>query len=331
MESTLRPLTLGEILDRTAAIYRKNFLLLAGISAVYAGSVTVLGLIQIAVRNAFHANQFTGKIIDLASGVIEFPIVIIMAGIAIAAINRAVAWIHLNQPATIRGAYASVRPRIGRYIWLMLLVGLRAYWPMLLLFIPIIAFFLIPGLRSGGIGDSSGMLLLTVILGIAAFFVGIGSLVYAVWQALRLALSVPSSVVEDLSAVAAMRRSIELTEGSRGRIFVLALLVAVIQIGLATIGSLPAIIFGLKYAMANHGQFSIGILALQQVVSFFVTTFVTPIYSTGFMLFYYDQRVRKEGFDIEWMMQAAGLHEPAESIPTASQQPADMRGVETHE
>ena len=31
---------------------------------------------------------------------------------------------------------------------------------------------------------------------------------------------------------------------------------------------------------------------------------------TGVALFYYDQRVRKEGYDIEWMMQAAGLMPP---------------------
>lgn len=36
-------------------------------------------------------------------------------------------------------------------------------------------------------------------------------------------------------------------------------------------------------------------------------TFIGPIYSTGLTLFYYDQRIRKEGFDIEWMMRAAGL------------------------
>jgi hypothetical protein len=32
MESNLRPLTLGEILDRTIQLYRTNFLLFAGIS-----------------------------------------------------------------------------------------------------------------------------------------------------------------------------------------------------------------------------------------------------------------------------------------------------------
>ena len=49
---------------------------------------------------------------------------------------------------------------------------------------------------------------------------------------------------------------------------------------------------------------------LQQFLAFLTNTFVGPIYATGFTLFYYDQRVRKEGFDIERMMQAAGMTPP---------------------
>jgi hypothetical protein len=47
--------------------------------------------------------------------------------------------------------------------------------------------------------------------------------------------------------------------------------------------------------------------ALQQIVNFFTNTFLGPIWATGIALFYFDQRVRKEGYDIEWMMQAAGM------------------------
>ena len=50
METNLRPLTLGEILDRTAQLYRENFLLFAGIAAVYAGVLLVLSLVQIGVQ-----------------------------------------------------------------------------------------------------------------------------------------------------------------------------------------------------------------------------------------------------------------------------------------
>jgi hypothetical protein len=47
MESNLRPRTLGEILDRTAELYRSNFLLFAGIFAVYAGVGLALNLLLI--------------------------------------------------------------------------------------------------------------------------------------------------------------------------------------------------------------------------------------------------------------------------------------------
>ncbi|UWZ84293.1 hypothetical protein [Occallatibacter riparius] len=35
--------------------------------------------------------------------------------------------------------------------------------------------------------------------------------------------------------------------------------------------------------------------------------------------FYYDQRIRKEGFDIEWMMHSAGMTEPIPIAPGPAQ------------
>jgi hypothetical protein len=313
MDTTLRPLSLGEILDRTATIYRKNFWLLAGISTVYAGSVMLLGLVQIGIKAALGSNLVVANLFVSLFGLIELPVILIMAGLCIAAINRSVAWIHLSQPATIRGAYGSVWPKLGRYIWLMFLVGLRIYWPMIVIFIPVIILAAIAGVSARGSGGSTAALAMIGVLSLVTIVLSIGAAVYMVWQALRLALSVPCCVVEDLNAVDSMNRSIQLTEGSRGRIFVLGLLVAVIQMGLTFIGMIPFFVFGWTEAMKHNGQFSIGILIMQQAISFLITSFVTPIYSTGFMLFYYDQRIRKEGFDIEWMMQAAGLSAPAQS------------------
>ena len=64
METTLRPLTLGEILDRTAELYRSNFLLLAGISSVYGGILLVLSLLQIGAQQAAKAMHLdTGLIV----------------------------------------------------------------------------------------------------------------------------------------------------------------------------------------------------------------------------------------------------------------------------
>jgi len=40
------------------------------------------------------------------------------------------------------------------------------------------------------------------------------------------------------------------------------------------------------------------------------------VYGIALVLFYYDQRIRMEGFDIEWMMQQAGM---ADALPPAPQ------------
>jgi hypothetical protein len=98
-----------------------------------------------------------------------------------------------------------------------------------------------------------------------------------------------------------------LSKGARGRIFVLALLIGAIKIGFATVTQ----IFVVVAAFKSHGQISPGMAAISQIIAFFTNSFLGPIYATGVTLFYYDQRIRKEGYDIEWMMEAAGLTVPA--------------------
>src|SRR5579863_4243669 len=131
METNLRPLTLGEILDRTAQLYRSNFLVFAGIFSIYAGVALVLNLIQIGVGVLVEKGQSTPKISWplVTAELVEWIFLVLLLGAAIAAINRAVSWVHLGEPASIRGAYASTLPRFGRYLWLMAVTGLRAWLP----------------------------------------------------------------------------------------------------------------------------------------------------------------------------------------------------------
>jgi hypothetical protein len=136
--------------------------------------------------------------------------------------------------------------------------------------------------------------------------------IYTTLMNLRYSLAVPACVVEDMKARKAIRRSIALAKGSWGRIFLLALLVGVIKVGL--IGMTQVFVF---VAAFKHPGQPLGPLAqsLSQIITFFTTSFLGPIWATGITLFYYDQRIRKEGFDIEWMMQAAGLTPPEPAPP----------------
>lgn len=326
METHLRPLTLGEILDRTAQLYRTNFLLFAGIASVYAGALLVLSLLQIAVQEVLRMEHMNGKIVwaTVAGMLLAWPVAVIAGGIAVAANNRAVSWLHLGQPATIRGAYASIRPKIGRYLWLMTITTFVVWVPFVVLYAGYTAFTLKYIKPTGILSQSGGHMdpqTAMMFLGVTLIFgiLVLGALVYAILMGLRYSLAVPACVVEEIPARQAIRRSIALSKGARGRIFLLGLLVIAIQIGLGLITQTLFVVAAVKH----HGELPAVIRVLQQLVAFCTNTFVGPIYATGFTLFYYDQRVRKEGFDIEWMMQAAGLSGAAQTDATLPAAPED--------
>jgi len=332
MEMNLRPLTLGEILDRTAQLYRENFLLFAGIAAVYAGVLLLLSLVQIGVQELLTAEHMTRQLI-WASGIgilVLWAAIFIFGGLAVAANNRAVSWVHLGERATIRGAYAGILPRLGRYLWLMTITSFRVWLPCVLLYVGYLGFVFLYFSRKGGLTQTTMQKnpQVMLIFGVATLAFGVllvASVVYAILMGLRYSLAVPACVVENLKARAAIRRSIELSKGARGRIFLLGLLALAVEMGLVLITQLFFIVATFKH----HGDLPAGIRALQQVIAFFTNTFVGPIYATGLTLFYYDQRVRNEGFDIERMMQAAGLNPPmvlpGQSIPEAVSQPEDAQ------
>ena len=326
METNLRPLSLGEILDRTAQLYRSNFLLFAGIAAVYSGLVLVLSLLQIGLGELLRMLHLADRMqwLVMASAGVQILFVFLFAGIAVAANNRAVAWVHLGEPATIRGAYSSVLPRVGRYLWLMTIAFVVVWLPLALLYagyFGMIAFYLPHGFMSHPDTTNHRALAIFGVASVIFLLLIFPAGIYAILMGLRYALAIPACVVENLKARAALRRSIDLSKGSRGRIFVLGLLVGIIETGLVLVTQM----FFIVVAVKHHQQLSAGMRILQQLVGFLTNSFIGPMYATGLTLFYYDQRVRNEGYDIEWMMQAAGLTPPAPAAepvePPTAQEP----------
>jgi hypothetical protein len=315
MNNQLRPMTLGEILDRTAELYRNHFVLFAGISAIFA---TVMLAIQMLYVRSLVLMGYPNLMANLRWGtavaaVLEALATLLLGGLSIVAINRAVSWVYLDQPASIRGAARSVLPRLRRYLWLMTTVAFRAWSPMAVTYVAyfVVFFTFMPHdlLSNPAAAQNMGrenpaqlmefgfsMLILAPLM--------ILSLGYGVFMWVRYSLAVPACVVEELSAGKAIKRSVGLCKGAWGQVFVLWLLVALVRMLLATLFGFPLIILAVKHPgqpMAIHW------LMLQQVGIFLSNALIGPIYSIGLTLFYFDQRIRKEGFDIEWMMQAAGM------------------------
>lgn len=313
MDNQLRPLNLGEILDRTADLYRSRFLFFVGIAAIFAAAMLAVQLINLGVVHLIGYPQIPPHLqwVYLASLGVNYLLISLIAGLSIAAFNRAVAWIYLGKPATISAAVSSIFARIGRYLWVMAIAIFFAWGPLAAIYGVLFGIIF----TSGFGGDALGMTNQNTTMGPGAmtgFVVGmllvfvllIPAFIYGVFMWLRYSLATPACVVEELPAGKAIRRSIDLSRGARGRIFVLWLLVFAVRLVLTLLLEIP--MFVLAFKSLGHAL-PIGLLVYQQFGVFVMNTLIGPIYSIGLTLFYYDQRIRKEGYDIEWMMQAAGL------------------------
>lgn len=136
--------------------------------------------------------------------------------------------------------------------------------------------------------------------------------------ALMWSLAIPVAVLEDAGFGESLSRSRHLTAGHRGRVFAIYLLyfalLAAIEMGLAApLGALVA----MKGAAAASFMKSQLALVIGLIFGFIVSTLVTPVLTIALSLMYYDERVRKEAFDIHLMMSALDAGPTASTAATA--------------
>jgi hypothetical protein len=136
--------------------------------------------------------------------------------------------------------------------------------------------------------------------------VGLGFLLLiipGIYWAGKYGLAVPAVVLEDIKGKKACARSAELTKDSIGRIVAIYFLTWIL---VAAIGGGIVALLGV-FALVHKGAAgTTGFKVFNDIVSFVVNTVVTPVMSIALTLAYYDQRVRKEAFDIESMMSLLG-------------------------
>jgi hypothetical protein len=232
--------------------------------------------------------------------------------------SHAVSCIYLGGTSTIRGAYKSVWRLGWRYIWLYLLRALIVWAAPSAVWVALA--FLAAGAtvlaQKGGMGASAD-----TIFGSAALLVAIPLIGYGIWMLLRLSLAFPTAVVEQMGAWRAVKRSFPLSQGSKGRILLLYLLVGALGWILSMAVMLPLTIALFLIPGVNNPQHAqtagVAMLLIVYGSSFAVQALIEPIYGIALVLFYYDQRIRKEGYDIELLMQQAGMVPAANPVPPA--------------
>jgi len=323
MDDKLRPLTLGEILDRTAQFYRRNFWTFAGVAAVpVLASFAVLVPIGVAMgfagvfktgHAAANTPAFVGIIVVALA--IGLPALLVAGVVEQAALTRTAIGVHLGQKLKVREAIRSVWPRFWRYLWLLVLLGL------LVIGIPAAAAVIgISGAVAIRVFTYSAGAPLSVLLTFLAFT---AVFVYAIWRWLCYAMAMAACIVEEKTAWQSIRRANRLSKGTRWRIFVMYLLMFAISFVIAMIADVFMFI-GIAIATAL-GSSKLGpvvtvvgvIIGLLARIA--LQVIIQPIPVIALVLFYYDQRVRTEGYDIELMMEQAGMTSPpVETAPPAN-------------
>jgi MFS family permease len=316
--SSLHPSSLGEILDRTAQLYRSRFFVFLGISVVPTVVVLVpfcgfflllawLGSNSTSPPAEDWAKTFAVVFLVIVS-LVALAIYAAIAALAMAAMNHAVSRAYLGERITIRDAYKAVWRRGWHYVWLLLLEGLIIWVAPIAVWVALAVINASAIILTHSAGLNGAPLGLLVLLAIVAL-VG-----YVFWMLLRLSLAFPASVIEQIGAWSALKRSSALTKGTKGRIFLLYLLGAALTWLLSLGITIPlAIVMALVSASVGPQRAQALNLVMAFVIygaSFAIQALTRPIYGIALTLFYYDQRIRQEGFDIEWLMQRAGLTAP---------------------
>ena len=288
----LRPLSTGELLDRTFQIYRFRFSLFAGLAVLPAGVSVITQAVRLwyAAHQSIHVHQggdlYRVQIITGAMALTSAVISLILYGITQAATTWAVSAVYLGESASIKAAFTVAGKRWFRYT----LIVLRQIWTGFWLPFALIAAGLalqLANRHSIKANVGAGFLYL------AAFF----TLIYAIWAYIRVSLAVPAAVVESRGVRASLKRSKQLLIDRKTRVLLLFIFLFALYLVIGAIQTPLALI-----ALRSRGAQAFVTHAISLSLSFVTGTLVGPIGAIAICLFYIDERVRREGFDIEWMM-----------------------------
>jgi len=290
----LKPQEILELLDASFRLYRENFALFVGLTAlIYVPGQILQMIISAPITLEFgelmakwqasaRSNPDMGVLKQMIGhGVTLFLVSALVGGIlfplSTGALTLAASRRYLGQPASLRECYGFIFRNFGRYVGTLLLSGLAA--------------------------------------GLGFMFCVVPGIILSVWFVFT------SSVVvlEGLGGTEAMGRSRQLSRGNGWRVVGMFLLLILIAMILGIGGSAFSNFVTEKLALEKLHEFM-----AQQAVQDVITLLLAPFYSIGWILLYYDIRIRQEGYDLEVRLPAPSgtVLPPAEPPPPGSAAPA---------
>jgi hypothetical protein len=313
----LRPLSIGEILDRAFSICFRHFIAFASLVAVIVGpqllfyylgardmlSATTDMLGEATSTGAPPVPMDPNKMLALyANGAPYFLILAVLAVLVVplsnAAVVSGVSRAYLGLPVRFAQCYADAFPR-WRALILLMLLWLAA---VMLASITFVLAFAILGAALAFMGSLLGTvgLVVAIVIGVA---VGAGCLLLAFELYLAAAYSFVAAVLEGVGAGFAFRSGFQRVFGE-GQFWRSA--------GIAA--ALFGIIIGFELIGATIGMAAIAIAhsyALEFVMNGLIGAFTYPFLFAVVAVSYYDVRIRREGFDLQMLAAQLGATPPA--------------------
>jgi uncharacterized membrane protein len=320
----LRPLSLGELLDRTFTVYKSNFWVFAGIMAIPAALGIPVTFFVLRFDTTLLANP-TQPFVPSPAQVFGFvglylAFVFLWAlvyAIVAGAMTFAVSEAYLGRKSTIAASYKSLRGKVWRLFGVSLNVMLRILGIAILVTLVVggVGVLLISAMAfttqtalSGTSQIVVGMVIVVMVLALYALIVAT-----MVYLALRYAVAIPALALENLGVLASIRRSVRLTKGRRGQVFVAMLLAFIISVVGSMVFYMPFYIPTMIMMVRDHSV-PAWLSLLSAIFAALGTCATSPIFMIVLVLCYYDTRVRKEAFDLQFMM--ASLERPADAAST---------------
>ncbi|HEV8230269.1 MAG TPA: hypothetical protein VGQ86_09940 [Candidatus Limnocylindria bacterium] len=294
----LRPLGVGDIVDRVFNMYRQRALLFAALAAVpYLALFLIIGGVALGLGSAlaplgplFEAlargdpnevndvavrPNMTRAIFTLVGlGIFGALVAILLLSVQIGALVDAAAARYLGREATVGASFRAGLRSAPKIIGtgLLLFVAILGGWVLLVIAMVV---------------ANNGLF----------FAVGIfGGLVATVFVFASWLVAPVVAAMEPVGPVHAVRRSWWLANGHRWRILGLQLLLAVLQTVLSTLISFLFLAAFISDAVVRT--------ALQQVVNLVAQVLWAPVEWGTFTILYFDLRVRKEALDLQLAAEA---------------------------
>src|ERR1700733_9369579 len=228
----------------------------------------------------------TSATTSLGGSAVDLVLGLFVAALSITTLFRIVGSAYLGQPVDWRTALRAGWRRMLSAVWISILIGLCVVIPSAIVVLGIVGVAVV------------GAHAIAALVGV---IFGIGLIVYLVWFLVSAHLATPILMLEDVRGTAAIRRAIRLIRGSWWSVFGTVLLMALI----VGVGSGVLDIVFLVVIVASHGD----PVALA-ISEFFLRTIIlvifTPLSASLAVILTIDMRVRKEGFDIQFLAASRG-------------------------